>query len=144
VIILTSNIGSQYYEDKTNSKEDAKRQITAEIKKHFRPEFINRLDEIIVFNRLTEGDMLKIADLELDAIEKRLSERDISVKITVKAREALAKRGFDPDYGARPLKRLIQQEIQDRIALEILKGNISDGAKVNVDYDAKGKNFMIK
>jgi ATP-dependent Clp protease ATP-binding subunit ClpB len=141
IIIMTSNIGSQYYADKTSSKEDLKREVAGEIKKHFRPEFLNRIDEIVVFNQLTEGDILKIVDLELSGIKERLRGRRITLDVTDKARKELAKLGFDPDYGARPLKRLIQREVQDKLALEILKGNIADGDGVRVDIDGK-KGFV--
>lgn len=144
IIIMTSNIGSQYYADKTSSKEDLKREVTGEIKKHFRPEFLNRIDEIVVFNQLTEDDILKIVDLELSGIKERLRGRQITIDVTDKARKELAKLGFDPDYGARPLKRLIQREVQDKLALEILKGDIKDGEGVRVDYDSGKKAFMFK
>ena len=144
IIIMTSNIGGRYFADKTNTKEDLSREVSAELKNHFRPEFLNRLDEVIIFNRLTEDDILKIVDLELDQIKQRLSERDISVTITEKAREELAGRGFDPDYGARPLKRLIQKEIQDKIALALLENKISDGSNIRVDYNKKNESFIIE
>ncbi len=144
IIIMTSNIGSQYFADKTSMEEGLSRQVLAEVKRHFRPEFLNRLDEIIIFNRLTENDILKIVDLELEQIKQRLSERSITVDVTEKAREELAKRGFDPDYGARPLKRLIQKEIQDRIALALLENKVSDGSNICVDRDKKGKGFIVE
>ncbi len=144
IIIMTSNIGSQYYSDSTNGKEHIARQVIEELKKHFRPEFLNRLDETVIFNRLTEDDIVKVVDLELKNITGRLAERDITVEITKAAEKELAKRGYDPDYGARPLKRLIQKEIQDKMALEILKGEIKDGSMVKVDFDGKKEAFTFK
>ena len=144
IIIMTSNIGSQYYSDSTNGKEDISRQVMEELKKHFRPEFLNRLDETVIFNRLTEDDIVKVVDLELKNITGRLAERDIAVEVTKAAEKELAKRGYDPDYGARPLKRLIQKEIQDKMALEILKGEIKDGSRVKVDFDGKKEAFTFK
>ncbi|MGB2879193.1 MAG: ATP-dependent chaperone ClpB [Candidatus Omnitrophota bacterium] len=127
LIIMTSNIGS-----------------TEDLKGHFRPEFLNRLDETIVFNRLTREDMERIVDLELDTVKKRLEEKNITLSISGKAKKELAAKGYDPDYGARPLKRLIQKEIQDKLALELLQGRISEGAKVLVDYDEKKETFFFK
>lgn len=144
MIIMTSNIGSQYFADKTNSREEIKRLVASEVKTHFRPEFINRLDEKIVFNTLTESDMEKIVDLELDKIVLRLAAKDVKIDLTKKAKEALALKGFDPDYGARPLKRLIQKEIQDRMAMELLKGNVTEGATVEVTFDKNSDTFKIK
>ena len=143
VIIMTSNIGSQYFADKTNGAEDLKREVEAELKKNFRPEFLNRLDEIIVFNRLTGEDILKVVDLELDGIIKRLSEKDIRLDISEKARKKLAELGYDPDYGARPLKRLIQNRVQDKIALALLKGDIREGENIKVDFDGKKDDFTF-
>ena len=144
MIIMTSNIGSQYFEDKTNSGADIDRLVLEELKKYFRPEFLNRLDETIIFNSLTEDDILKIVDLELDQVKARLSERGISVTVTPAAVKELAKRGFDPNYGARPLKRLIQREVQDRLALALLEGDIPDGSGILVDYDGKKDVFKIE
>ena len=144
IIIMTSNIGSQYFAEKSNGKGDVERLVMDEVKKHFRPELLNRLDEMVIFNRLTESDMVKVVDLELKTITERLESKDITVKVTKRCEEELAKRGYDPDYGARPLKRLIQKEVQDKMALEILKGNVKDGTKVTVDYDDKKKSFEFK
>jgi ATP-dependent Clp protease ATP-binding subunit ClpB len=144
IIIMTSNIGSQFFTDKTNGKEDIRRNVMSELKKYFRPEFLNRLDDTVIFNRLTEDDVLKIVELELGDIKSRLKQRDIELTVTEKATKEIASLGYDPDYGARPLKRLIQKEIQDNMALELLKGEIADGDKVTVDYDDKNKEFVFK
>ena len=144
IIIMTSNIGSQYFAGKTNSREDIARLVGAELKKHFRPEFLNRIDETVIFNRLTEGDILKIVELDLGELTRRLADRDIALTVTAKAMERLAQEGYDPDYGARPLKRLIQSQLQDRIAIELLEGWIKDGMALTVDYDGKNKTFEFK
>jgi len=144
IVIMTSNIGSQHFADKSSSKENIRREVTAEMKKHFRPEFLNRVDETIIFNRLTEDDMIKVVDLELAGVLERLKARNIEADVSDKARKELAQQGYDPDNGARPLKRLIQREVQDKLALEILEGRISDGAKVFVDFDAKKDIFTFK
>ena len=143
IIIMTSNIGSQYFTDKTNGRGDIERLVSDELKKHFRPEFLNRVDEIVIFNSLTEEDIIKVVELELKDINKRLSERGITMTVTKEAEKELARRGYDPDYGARPLKRLLQKEIQDKLALELLKGNITDGTGVKVDYDNKKNAFKF-
>lgn len=143
IIIMTSNIGSQFFADRTSSKENLKREVNAELKTHFKPEFLNRIDEIVVFNQLTEEDIVKIVDLELDSLKQRLAQRDIKLEVSENAEKELAKKGFDPDYGARPLKRLIQKEVQDKLALEILKGGIKDGARVRVDFDEKKGEFFF-
>jgi ATP-dependent Clp protease ATP-binding subunit ClpB len=144
IIIMTSNIGSQFFTDATNGKEDIKRNVLTELKKYFRPEFLNRLDDMVIFNRLTEGDVLKIVELELAEIKERLLKREIKLTVTDRAMKEIASLGYDPDYGARPLKRLIQKEVQDNMALELLKGEISDGDSVTVDYDDKEKKFLFK
>ncbi|MBD3426467.1 MAG: ATP-dependent chaperone ClpB [Candidatus Omnitrophica bacterium] len=144
ILIMTSNIGSQYFVDKTSGKEDIRRKVTEELKKNFRPEFLNRLDETVIFNRLSEEDVLKIVELELGEVKKRLEAKNIELVVTGPAQKELASLGYDPDYGARPLKRLIQKEIQDKLAMELLKGRISDGDKVTVDYDSKEKSFVFK
>ncbi len=135
ILIMTSNIGGQYFADRTNGSEDVRRNVSEELKKHFRPEFLNRIDDTVIFNRLTQEDMLKIVGLELSGIKERLSRKDIDLTVTEGAMKELASLGYDPDYGARPLKRLIQKEVQDALALEILKGDIKDGAKVRLDFD---------
>ncbi|HPN73302.1 MAG TPA: AAA family ATPase [Candidatus Omnitrophota bacterium] len=133
IVIMTSNIGSQYFSDSSRSSEEVARLAGEEVKKYFRPELLNRLDEVIVFSKLSEKDMLKIVDLELANVMERLKDKDIEAEVTEKAKRELAERGFDPDYGARPLKRLIQREVQDKLAVEILKGNIKPGSKVVMD-----------
>jgi len=144
IIIMTSNIGSQYFTDKTSSREDVRREVGAELKKHFRPEFLNRVDETVIFNRLSEDDIRKIVELDLGELKMRLADRDIALDVSGEAVKRLAEEGFDPDYGARPLKRLIQRELQDRIAIELLEGRIKDGMKVKVGYDAKAGSFKFE
>ena len=144
IIIMTSNIGSQYFTDKSNGKGDIARLVGDEIKKHFRPEFLNRVDEVVIFNRLSEEDIIKVVELELKDITDRLTERGITMTVTKEAEKELARRGYDPDYGARPLKRLLQKEVQDKLALELLKGNIADGSSVKVGYDKNKQKFEFK
>ncbi|MBD3378852.1 MAG: ATP-dependent chaperone ClpB [Candidatus Omnitrophica bacterium] len=143
ILIMTSNLGSQYFSDGSASREDILRSVEAEVKRNFRPEFINRIDEQVVFNRLSREDIKKIVELEMRKVSARLSDRGIAVSLTGKAEEELAERGYDPDYGARPLKRLLQKEIQDRMALMLLEGKVSEGDDVIVDHDASSGEFVI-
>lgn len=104
----------------------------------FRPEFLNRIDEVITFNTLSIAAMEPIVDLQLNGVRDRLADRRIDLEVTPAARERLAIDGYDPVYGARPLRRLIQREVTDRVATEIIDGHISDGAKVTIDLDSEG------
>ena len=145
VIIMTSNVGARLLADKKSlgfivdnkdkSKadikdyEDTKKEVMAELKKQFKPEFLNRIDETIVFHKLNSDDVSKIIDIMLKKVEKRLTEQNIIVEIDKKAKDLIAKSGVDDNYGARPLRRAIQNMIEDRIAEEILDGNIVSGKK---------------
>src|SRR5688572_17567406 len=135
IIIMTSNLGAEYLvqlkEDET--VESVKGKVLDTVKAAFRPEFLNRIDDIIVFHRLDRSHMGAIVDIQLKRLQKLLAERDITLKLTSKAREWLALEGYDPAYGARPLKRVIQREVQDKLADEILSGRITDGMAVKVD-----------
>jgi ATP-dependent Clp protease ATP-binding subunit ClpB len=141
VIIMTSNIGSQYFQDQNQAKENIKRSINADLKNYFRPEFLNRIDEIIIFNKLTENDIARIVELQLEELKKRLEEKKIILEISNAAKKELAQEGFDSIFGARPLKRLIQRKLQDNIALKLLIGEFREGNKIRVDYD--GQNFSF-
>ncbi|MDD3344842.1 MAG: ATP-dependent chaperone ClpB [Candidatus Omnitrophica bacterium] len=143
IIIMTSNIGTQMVQEAKDARE-AREKIGELLKQNFRPEFLNRLDEIIVFNKLSEKDVQLIIELQVNDLKKRLAERKIEVDITKKAKGEICAEGFDPAYGARPLKRLIQRRIYDAIALKLLKGEIKEGAKISVDYDEKAGKFQIK
>ncbi|MBN3039480.1 MAG: AAA family ATPase [Candidatus Omnitrophica bacterium] len=141
VIIMTSNIGSQYFQEQTQSKEDIKRSINTELRNHFRPELLNRIDEIIIFNRLDEKDIAAIVELQLTELKQRLAEKKIAIEISKAAKDELAREGFDPVFGARPLKRLIQRKLQDIIALKLLSGEFREGDKVKVDFKAREFTF---
>ncbi len=134
IIILTSNIGSQYLvEQKEGEDTDAVRDdVMEEVRARFRPEFLNRLDEIILFHRLQRADMSRIVDIQMTRIAKLLVDRKIVVELDDQARAWLANRGYDPAYGARPLKRVIQRHIQDPLAEQILAGGVKDGDEVAV------------
>ena len=142
VIIMTSNIGARLITDKKTlgfvSKENeqeqieyekTKKEVLAELKKQFRPEFINRIDEIIVFHKLTSEEIKKIADIMLKQIQNRLEEKGITLEIDEKAKEFITKKGTDSGYGARPLRRTIQTMVEDKIAEDIIEGNLKVGDK---------------
>jgi ATP-dependent Clp protease ATP-binding subunit ClpB len=139
VIIMTSNIGSQWITELAGKDYDElKRRVMEGVKAHFKPEFLNRIDEIIIFRSLSVEDIKHIADLQLVFLAKRVEERGIALTFTDKLKNMIAKEGYDPVYGARPLKRLIQKKLQDALAMMILKGEIKEGDKIKVDVDVKG------
>ncbi len=149
VIIMTSNVGSEYLmnlskEEFEKNYDKIKEQIMEELKKRFRPEFLNRIDEIIIFHPLAEEEIKKIVDLLISKLNKRLEERGIKVKLTEKAKSELAKRGYVPEFGARPLRRTIQREIETPLSVKILEGSVKEGDTVVVDYDEKKGEFSFK
>jgi ATP-dependent Clp protease ATP-binding subunit ClpB len=144
VIILTSNIGSRYYAEKTRGKKEIDKLVKEELKSHFRPEFLNRLDDVVVFNGLSVEDTAKIVDIEIDKLKTRLQDRDMSLDISEPARKALAGKGFDPDLGVRPLKRLIQREIEDPIAVKLIDGEICEGDTITVGYNKNSGLFTFE
>jgi ATP-dependent Clp protease ATP-binding subunit ClpB len=148
ILIMTSNIGSDLILDINNKKEigfaDSSKvegvkermrdKITERLRDHFRPEFINRLDDIIIFDSLTKEDLAKIVDLQLARVAKRLIEKEIKLEFSDSVKKLLAEDGYDPNYGARPLKRVIQQKILNPLALEIVEGKIAAGNRVSVEF----------
>ncbi|HBL22931.1 MAG TPA: type VI secretion system ATPase TssH, partial [Deltaproteobacteria bacterium] len=139
VIIMTSNIGSQWITDLTDKDYDEmKDRVSEAVKTHFKPEFVNRIDDIIIFRSLSADNIKEIVRLQLDIMARRAADREIELVFTDKLRALISKEGYDPAYGARPLKRLIQKKIQDALALMILKGEVKDSDKVTVDVDGKG------
>ncbi|MFZ3484083.1 ATP-dependent chaperone ClpB [Sphingomonas sp. 3-13AW] len=135
IIILTSNLGSQYLTNlaEGQSVEDVEPQVMDVVRAHFRPEFLNRLDEIILFHRLGSAHMAPIVDIQVGRVAKLLADRKVTIELTDAAREWLGRVGYDPVYGARPLKRAVQRYLQDPLADLILKGEIRDGSTVTVD-----------
>ncbi|MFU2157481.1 ATP-dependent Clp protease ATP-binding subunit [Caldisericum sp. AR60] len=154
VIILTSNFGTESLKEKSvgfelgntiESFEEKKKKLLSSLKGLFKPEFLNRLDDIIVFYPLTLKEIEKIVDIIMKRIEKNASENNIGIELTEKAKEYLAKTGYSPEYGARPLQRLIEKEVEDPIAVKILQGEIKEGSLVVVDYkEDEGIIFEIK
>jgi ATP-dependent Clp protease ATP-binding subunit ClpB len=131
VIIMTSNIGSQYIMEDL-PKEERDRRVTEALRAHFRPEFLNRVDEIIIFDRLDDRQITKIVDFQLKRLLQRLGDRKISLELSDDAKRFLVKEGYDPAYGARPLRRVIQREILDPLSLEILDGKFQEGDRISV------------
>ncbi len=143
IIIMTSNIGSNVIQDLDDPKE-IKDKIEELLKVNLKPEFLNRIDEIVIFNKLSQEDIKKIVEIQLEELTDRLKEKDIACSITAKAKEELAKEGYDPVFGARPLKRVIQRKIHDMIALKLLKGEIKANSKLTVDFDTKNSAYFVK
>ncbi|MFJ4079736.1 ATP-dependent chaperone ClpB [Streptomyces iakyrus] len=133
ILVLTSNLGSQFLVDPITSEEEKKEQVLEVVRTSFKPEFLNRLDDLVVFAALTKPELERIAKLQLERLAKRLAERRLTLDITPEALAWLAEEGMDPAYGARPLRRLVQSAIGDRLAKEILSGEIKDGDTVRVD-----------
>ena len=135
IIILTSNLGSEKLIESTLSKENIKANVMVEVRNFFRPEFLNRLDEIIIFNNLPKDSMKEIVKIQIRELEERLLEKNMRLLVEDSCLDWLADRGYDPIFGARPLKRLIQKEIQDNIAEGILSGKISEGNEVSILFE---------
>ena len=140
ILVLTSNLGSQFLVDEGLSWDDKVTAVNAEVRRAFKPEFVNRLDDIVVFSTLSSEDLGQIVEITVDRLQKRLGERRLELAVTPAARLWLADKGFDALYGARPLRRLMQKEIDDRLAKALLSGEIHDGDTVRVDLadDASG------
>ena len=137
VVIMTSNIGSEYLMQGVTAdgeiKEDARSLVMGALRNHFRPEFLNRVDEIVLFKPLTLAEIEQIVDLLLDDLRTRLAERRIALQITEPARRFIADQGFDPAYGARPLRRFIAREVETRVGRALLRGDLPEGGVISVD-----------
>ena len=145
IVILTSNIGSAYLTEHINDDgtvdPGVKEEVTEELKRNFRPEFINRIDDIVVFSPLTEAQIMKIIDLSVAEIQSRLAERDITIKLTDESKKLIAKEAYTPQYGARPVKRYLQKYIETGIAERIIKGEITDGQEIIIDASQGQQQF---
>jgi ATP-dependent Clp protease ATP-binding subunit ClpB len=138
LLILTSNLGSHFLVDPLLDPEEKRESVMTAVRSSFKPEFLNRLDEIVLFDALTKDDLTHIVELQLGLLEKRLAARRISIEVTDAAKEWLADTGYDPAYGARPLRRLIQTAIGDPLARKLIAGEINDGDSVTVDVGDDG------
>jgi ATP-dependent Clp protease ATP-binding subunit ClpB len=140
VVIMTSNVGSQWLQN-ARDVESARDRVLDDLRARFRPEFLNRIDEVILFNRLTEEAIAAIVDLQFEDLRRRVADRNLSLSLTDAARAWLAKNGYDPVYGARPLRRLFQRAVLDPLAIELLQGTFSDGDAVLIGADEDGIRF---
>jgi ATP-dependent Clp protease ATP-binding subunit ClpB len=143
ILVLTSNLGSQYLIDPSISNEQKEEAVQALVRQTFKPEFVNRLDDIVVFQALTQTELGEIVELYIDRLGKRLAGRRLDLAVTPAARRWLAERGYDPSYGARPLRRLMQREIDDRLARALLAGDVRDGDTVRVDVAPVGDELVV-
>jgi ATP-dependent Clp protease ATP-binding subunit ClpB len=149
IVIMTSNIGShrilEYSGDFAGENYERMREaVLEEMRNHFRPEFLNRVDEIVVFHRLSEKDLARIIEIQLGHVRRRLEDRNIRLVLTDAAKEHLVRIGYDPAYGARPLKRVLQREIETALARRILRGEVQDGQTVFVDYDGAQRQLTFR
>ena len=149
IVIMTSNVGSQrilnysgsYFGDSYDAMKDA---VLDEMRKHFRPEFLNRIDELIVFHALDEDHLKQIVLIQLRRLQERLADRKITLELTDAARTHLVRVGYDPAYGARPIKRALQREVENALGRLILEGKVRDGQTVVGDYDVKGAKMVFR
>jgi ATP-dependent Clp protease ATP-binding subunit ClpB len=144
LIIMTSNLGSQEIKNLGQDYEKMEKEVKNILEVHFRPEFLNRVDEVIIFKALSKDVILQIVDLQLEELKKRLAERKIGIEVSRPAIELLAEKGYDPVYGARPLKRTIQREIQNLLAMKILAGEYKEGDTVKIDAGREGEFVFAK
>jgi ATP-dependent Clp protease ATP-binding subunit ClpB len=142
VVIMTSNLGSQYIAEHAGAlTEGVRRQVAETLRQHFRPEFLNRIDEIVFFHALGLEHMKAIIDIQVRGLLKRLADRKIQVELTDAAKSALVAEGYDPAYGARPLKRTLQRRILDPLAMQVLEGDVREGDRVLVEADGDAVRF---
>jgi ATP-dependent Clp protease ATP-binding subunit ClpB len=143
ILVLTSNLGSQYLVDPKLTWDEKNEAVQALVRQAFKPEFVNRLDDIVVFSPLSIEDLGQIVSLYVDRLAKRLVDRRLELAVTPDARSWLAERGYDPIYGARPLRRLMQHQIDDKLARALLAGDIRDGDTVRVDLSDDGEGLAV-
>ncbi len=144
ILVMTSNLGSQFLTDPTLEGEARRESVMGVVRQSFKPEFLNRLDEIVVFDALSRDELGHIVELQVRELATRLADRRITLEVTDAARQWLAEQGYDPAYGARPLRRLVQKEIGDRLATALLAGDVRDGAAVVVDTDDEGSELALR
>jgi ATP-dependent Clp protease ATP-binding subunit ClpB len=135
VIIMTSNLGSHYIQELARDRQEMERRVNETLREAFKPEFLNRIDEIIIFNNLGREEIKSIVEIQLQRLRRNLANRRISLEVSDGAKAVIADKGYDPVYGARPLKRTIQRMIQDPLAVKILEGEFKEGDTVRLDSD---------
>ena len=144
ILVMTSNLGSQFLVDPLLTPESRTEAVLGLVRQTFKPEFLNRLDEIVIFDPLTTEDLTQIVDIQVHQLSNRLRDRRITLDVTEAAKEWLALTGYDPTYGARPLRRLVQKEIGDRLAKALLSGEVRDGGTVKVDLDPEADTLVLR
>ncbi|MGD8200435.1 ATP-dependent Clp protease ATP-binding subunit [Ornithinimicrobium sp. W1679] len=144
ILVMTSNLGSQFLVDQTTDEQTRREQVMAMVRAAFKPEFLNRLDEVVLFDALSREELATIVGLQVEQLARRLSDRRITLDVTDEAARWLAERGWDPAYGARPLRRLVQTEIGDRLARGLLSGEVRDGQEVVVEAAADGNSLALR
>jgi ATP-dependent Clp protease ATP-binding subunit ClpB len=143
VVIMTSNLGGYVFADPTASQEVRREKVMADVRATFRPEFVNRVDEIVVFEPLGREEIAEIVEIQLRGLERRLAERKLHITLTDATREYLAEKGYDPSFGARPLKRLIRREVQDQLAMKLLSGDVREGDEITIVRGSEGLEFRV-
>ena len=143
ILILTSNMGSQYLIDLDVPFEERKEQVMGVVRQHFRPEFLNRLDAMVMFNPLDREELSRIAGIQIEQLQRRLADRRITIELTDEAKQWLVNKGFDPIYGARPLRRLVQTAVGDKLAVAILSGEVKDGDSVVIGTKPDGEDLVL-
>jgi ATP-dependent Clp protease ATP-binding subunit ClpB len=142
IVIMTSNLGSQNIQEyfakaegqrlKAEGKSDLEKEIMAELKRHFRPEFLNRVDDVIIFQSLDEEELSRIVDIQLEKLKKRLAQQQLTLDVDAAAKKLLASEGYDPQFGARPLKRAIQEQVLNPLSMRLLEGEFKPGDRIKV------------
>ena len=143
ILIMTSNLGSHALADQNLDDKAKHDTVMGVVRQHFRPEFLNRLDEIVMFTPLSRENLAKIVDINLARVNRRLADRRISIELTDNAKQWLANTGYDPTYGARPLRRLIQTSVEDQLARKLLAGEVPDGSVVGLDVAPDGNGLEV-
>jgi ATP-dependent Clp protease ATP-binding subunit ClpB len=134
IVIMTSNIGSQWIQElAVSNREEMEKRVTEALRTHFKPEFLNRIDETIIFKNLTLEQIIEIVEIQVKKLSDRLAHQNIDLVLSEQAMSFIAEKGYDPVYGARPLKRVIQQYIENPLSMEILKGNLVEGARISAE-----------
>jgi len=143
ILILTSNLGSPFLVDQSLDEATRRERVMDVVRATFKPEFLNRLDDVIMFDALSTEDLTRIVDLQVDKLARRLADRQLALDVTPAAREWLALTGYDPNYGARPLRRLVQSSIGDPLARELLSGELTEGDSIQVDVNDSRERLTV-
>ena len=145
VVIMTSNVGSRYLQDRVlddEIRESARESVMADLRDHFRPEFLNRIDDVVLFKPLSLEEITSIVDLLLARLNQRLTERKVTIVFTPAARKWVGEKGYDPTYGARPLKRFLQKQVETKLARALIAGEIEDGSQIT--FSVKDDQLLMK